>query len=207
MSSPIDRVIAEVRKRGWTQEHFAREVDETSQTITNWKKRGLPPCAFQKVARLFGWSVDQLLADPDVVARQSSNLAIDGNKTTAGDDEGLQPAYTPNPSTPGDGGIPVSAEPTPENMKRTLWLLASQLAELPAKQRQAVMGFVREVGDDPAHPHEWIEMAGACVAPIAKIFQSDRLNAAMKAAGREGPSLRDAEETMVWSRKLDTAKS
>lgn len=47
------------------QARFAKEVDESPQTINNWKRRGIPKSKLLDVARAIGVDVHQYLADPD----------------------------------------------------------------------------------------------------------------------------------------------
>lgn len=41
---------------------FADQIDESRQTITNWKKRGIPLNAVERVARAMGYTYDQYMA-------------------------------------------------------------------------------------------------------------------------------------------------
>lgn len=66
-SRPIDRALARAKERhGWNQVKFASELSKygrvvVPQDITNWKKRGMPPEHHETVAKMLGWSVDELL--------------------------------------------------------------------------------------------------------------------------------------------------
>lgn len=58
---PIDVALAWARERGWNNSAFARELGVERQNVSNWQKRGLPPEWHERVASVFGKSVDALL--------------------------------------------------------------------------------------------------------------------------------------------------
>lgn len=65
----IDRALARARELGMDQVQFAKAIGESAQTITNWKRRDMPAHANRKVAKVLGWSVDQLLGLVTTAAR------------------------------------------------------------------------------------------------------------------------------------------
>lgn len=58
---PIDRLLKWTREAGKNQSDLARGLGVDPQTITNWKKRGMPPEYHAPAARMFGRTVEQLL--------------------------------------------------------------------------------------------------------------------------------------------------
>lgn len=79
---PIDRLVRWASELGWnlTQLGAALELNNPSATITNWKKRGMPPEQYAKAAEVTGRSVDELLG-----------LAKDSDKTRAVSSPSMQP--------------------------------------------------------------------------------------------------------------------
>jgi transcriptional regulator with XRE-family HTH domain len=55
-------VFALAAQRGWSQVEFAEKVSQTKQSVTNWRSRGIPPKHHAKVAKVFGITVEELLA-------------------------------------------------------------------------------------------------------------------------------------------------
>jgi len=63
MADPTaEYVFALAAQRGWSQVEFAEKVSQTKQSVTNWRSRGIPPKHHAKVARVFGITVEELLA-------------------------------------------------------------------------------------------------------------------------------------------------
>lgn len=60
-TTPIDVVLALARAKGWRQADLASRLGVTDQSITNWKKRGLPADKLADAAQALGCSVDLLL--------------------------------------------------------------------------------------------------------------------------------------------------
>jgi hypothetical protein len=50
-----------IRNHRPSQAAFAAEIDETKQTITNWRKRGIPLHAVAKVAARMGWTYEKYM--------------------------------------------------------------------------------------------------------------------------------------------------
>lgn len=62
MATPIETALAWAAERGWSDADFARELGVHQANITNWKARGMPAGRHEAVAKLFGKTVDDLLA-------------------------------------------------------------------------------------------------------------------------------------------------
>lgn len=60
-TTPIEVVLALARAKGWRQADLAARIGVTDQSITNWKKRGLPADKLADAAQALGCSVDMLL--------------------------------------------------------------------------------------------------------------------------------------------------
>lgn len=58
---PIDRALKRAEDKGYNQSAFAVLMDTDPQTITNWKRRGMPPEHHEKAAEVLDWTVDELL--------------------------------------------------------------------------------------------------------------------------------------------------
>jgi hypothetical protein len=61
MDSTWHRIDTELstRKKNWAW--LARELNTSDQTVHNWSARGVPSRRHADIARILGWSVDQLL--------------------------------------------------------------------------------------------------------------------------------------------------
>lgn len=58
---PIDRALRKAKELGLNQSEFAAALDVQPGHVTNWIRRGLPPSRHEAVAKLLGWTVDELL--------------------------------------------------------------------------------------------------------------------------------------------------
>lgn len=65
MDSVWDRVVSELKRRGETapQAWLAAKLGLTEQAVANWKARGIPRGRYMDIARVLGWSVEQLTSD------------------------------------------------------------------------------------------------------------------------------------------------
>jgi SOS-response transcriptional repressor LexA len=75
---PIDRALAEAEKRGWNKTEFAGKFGETSQVLTNWIARGMPPGKHRQVAEALGWTIDKLITGADTIGNTSAGPDIRG---------------------------------------------------------------------------------------------------------------------------------
>lgn len=67
-----------IKRNGASQAAFAVKIDETKQTLTNWKRRGIPMRAVPKVARAMGVTFEEYQA----LAEGRSPIAQDPDKLT-----------------------------------------------------------------------------------------------------------------------------
>lgn len=75
---PIDRALAEAERRGWNKTDAAARFGVTSQVLTNWIARGMPPAKHRDVATALGWSVDKLLTGKEAAGNTSAGPDIRG---------------------------------------------------------------------------------------------------------------------------------
>jgi hypothetical protein len=67
---PIDRVLAELSRRGLKPVDLAARLGVKPQHVTNWKARGLPADRHEAVAQVLGWTVDHLLHGGGAIAAE-----------------------------------------------------------------------------------------------------------------------------------------
>lgn len=66
---PIDKALALAQHNGMDQAEFARGLHVAAQVVTNWKRRGMPAKMHEKVAKLLGISMEELLDGRGVLFR------------------------------------------------------------------------------------------------------------------------------------------
>lgn len=80
MTTPMQRVEREVRARGMTLAEFAATIGVRSQHLNNWKNRGIPRNAQQRIADGLGWTLDYLLRGEEaataVIPPPGSGVAV-----------------------------------------------------------------------------------------------------------------------------------
>ncbi|MDB5253878.1 MAG: hypothetical protein JWP27_3047 [Flaviaesturariibacter sp.] len=58
-------IADELHRRNKTNAWFGAQLKETRQVIAGWKKRGVPAKDHERIADLFGWTLDRLVKGPD----------------------------------------------------------------------------------------------------------------------------------------------
>lgn len=59
--SVFEIVIRKAREKDWTQSDLAVQLGLSPQNVTNWKRRGVPPDQYVKIADTLNCSLDELL--------------------------------------------------------------------------------------------------------------------------------------------------
>ena len=151
---PIDRVTAELKRRGMSQAAFASEIAETSQVVTNRKKRGMPASAYRKTAAALGWSVAQLL----------------GEATSPGENTSIQGYTAPslNPQPIVNSEIPLKVQFISANLTDVVLLLGGFLEAMNQEQRESVEFLLHKLIKHPDRRHQWAPLVGA-VAEAARV--------------------------------------
>lgn len=80
--TPINRVEAKLKELRWSWAEFARRVGETSQTVNNWRKRGIPEGQYYPVAKAIGITVECLVegSGPKVPMKKQGALPSGAQK-------------------------------------------------------------------------------------------------------------------------------
>jgi phage repressor protein C with HTH and peptisase S24 domain len=66
MDAVWHKVNDELARRGKPWRWLAGKLDESEQTVNNWKRRGIPPRQHGPIATALDWSIDRLLDREDV---------------------------------------------------------------------------------------------------------------------------------------------
>lgn len=70
-------IETEIRRRGWSKKEFAEKLGESTQNYNNWRQRGIPAEKRLKVARLLGWSIEDMLEGrPPASAKQPDDARL-----------------------------------------------------------------------------------------------------------------------------------
>lgn len=67
--SVFDIVIRKAREKDWTQSDLAVQLGLSPQNVTNWKRRGVPPDQYVKIADTLNCSLDELLGRTKFVGK------------------------------------------------------------------------------------------------------------------------------------------
>lgn len=63
-NSPIERALKRAEAIGLSQTDLAERLGLLPQNVNNWRRRGMPAAQHAKVAKILGWTVEQLLGHP-----------------------------------------------------------------------------------------------------------------------------------------------
>lgn len=170
---PIDRALEWMRERGWKQADLARELRVPTQTITNWKARGMPPEHHATIAALFRRSVDELLG----TSRPGPDLVV---TTAAGPGAVVEAKRFP-------AEVPLQDNPDFPAVRRVRFKLSA-----------GASGFAVEYLDDDDAPivfrREWFASRG---------LQPARLFAVRVANGSMQPGLWEGDTVIVNTADTD----
>ncbi|MNG43674.1 HTH-type transcriptional regulator PrtR [compost metagenome] len=90
-----------------SQEELARALDESPQTITNWKKRGVSKAGAIKASALFGVSTNWILSGEDKSDLLNASKVIEWDESTELDDDEIEiPFYKDFLVSCGSGTVP-----------------------------------------------------------------------------------------------------
>lgn len=139
---PAAPLFRHINERGLTQSEFAEAIRESPQTITNWKRRGIPRGALLRVAKAMGVSVEQFVAQATPATTKS--LAVRMRKTV---DRLTQPVSVPILEIEGSGG-PGRVVPTHEPIIGGLTLSQDWVrGHLPSVTGMSNLAVISVMGD------------------------------------------------------------
>lgn len=75
-------IADELHRRNKTNAWFGAQLKETRQVIAGWKKRGVPAKDHERIADLFGWTLDRLVKGPDESAPVEAAPVADASPAT-----------------------------------------------------------------------------------------------------------------------------
>lgn len=67
----FDRMIRKANEREWSQSDLAIRLGVSPQNVTNWKRRGVPPEQYVRLADVLDCSLDDLLGRTKYIGRES----------------------------------------------------------------------------------------------------------------------------------------
>lgn len=104
-TSSFDRLVQAAKNI--SQEELARALDESAQTITNWKKRGVSKAGAIKASAIFGVSTNWILSGLDNPDHLNASKVVEWDSSTNVDDDEVEvPFYKDFLVSCGTGSLP-----------------------------------------------------------------------------------------------------
>lgn len=136
-TAPAGLMFSYISDQGLTQADFARRMNESPQTLTNWKRRGIPLARLPRVARAMRMSIDDYL--------KSSNRPKGGDaavRQSRGGEAIIAPVLSEVEGSMGGGRVVPAFEVVTGGMSLSRMWIESHLPSVRGLTNLAVIGAI-----------------------------------------------------------------